>query len=676
MSPYIEDGYDLWLRYRPIKERKIRASYRKQLQEIIVFGYSPTIEIIRKELQLGLTALLGVPDRMRQTWTQQQSSLLVGTPHTSPQIAELGWDAQLAAQGAEGYLIRATRINAQPVIVIAANADLGVLYGTFHFMRLLQTEQSISELDIAECPKLRYRLLNHWDNLDGSIERGYAGRSLWKWDELPEKRDPRYRDYARACASLGINGAVLNNVNASAESLSAAYLAKAAALADEFRPYGVRVFLTAKFSAPMTLGGLPTADPLDKTVCEWWRNKADEIYRSIPDFGGFTVKADSEGQPGPFTYGRNHAEGANMLAGALRPHGGIVMWRAFVYGHGEEDRAKGAYANFQPLDGVFAENVFVQAKNGPIDFQPREPINPLFGAMPRTPLMMEFQITQEYLGHSTHLVYLAPMWKEVLDFDTFACGAGSTVASVIDGSLHGHVLTGVAGVTNIGDDRNWCGHHFAQANWYAFGRLAWNYQLDPAMIAEEWIRATFTNDHDAVAAILGMMAASWEACVNYMTPLGLHHIMREGHHYGPDPAYDEGHRADWRSTYYHRADKAGLGFDRSSNGTNAVEQYAPPVRDLFDNLATCPEKYLLWFHHVAWAHRMRSGRTLWEELVFRYQHGVEEVRCMLETWKTLEGKLDAQRYEDVLRKLSAHLNDAAEWPQVCLPYFQQFSQSE
>lgn len=667
-----EDGYDLWLRYRTIGQPELLAAYCQQLQELVVPGDSSTMEAIRSELQHGVAGLLGRPVDLRQD-RLQQAGLLVGTPETSSQIVALGWDAQIEKQGPEGYLIRSTRMNAHPTIVVAAQHELGALYGSFHLLRLLQTHQPLSGLDIAEHPKIQRRLLNHWDNLDGSIERGYAGRSLWKWEELPDTLDLRYRDYARACASIGLNGAVLNNANASITSLTNEYLHKAAALANVFRPYGIRVFLTAKFSAPMALGDLKTADPLDNTVRRWWKEKTDEIYQIIPDFGGFLVKADSEGQPGPYTYHRNHAEGANMLADALAPHGGIVMWRAFVYGHGETDRAKKAYTDFHPLDDTFADNVFVQVKNGPIDFQPREPIHPLFGSMPHTPLMMEFQITQEYLGQSIHLVYLAPMWKEILDFDTFARGKGSTVARVLDGSLHEYRMTGIAAVANTGDDRNWCGHHFAQANWYAFGRLAWDHRISSAAIAEEWIRATFTNDDRAVGSILNIMMNSWEACVNYMTPLGLHHIMREGHHYGPDPAYNKGYREDWRSTYYHRADAEGLGFDRSSSGSNAVEQYHPPVRDLFNDLATCPEKYLLWFHHVPWTYRMRSERTLWEELVWRYYQGVEEVNRMLETWRELKPHIDEQRYEDILNKLSTQLMHAIEWPQICLPYFQRFS---
>jgi alpha-glucuronidase len=686
------DGYELWLDYRPVQSIERLGAYRESLQSIAVPGDSPTLAAVRAELQRGLTGLLDRPaeagrDRL------QGPGLLAGTPQTSSQIAALGWDEQIEAQGPEGYLIRSVVMGGKPAIVIAAGSELGVLYGSFHLLRLLQTQQPLAGLDVAQRPKVQLRLLDHWDNLNGSVERGYAGQSLWKWEELPGTLDPRYQDYARACASIGVNGVVPNNVNANPVILRSDYLEKAAALADVLRPYGIKVYLSANFASPLRpsdtpgrfgrvdgIGNLDTADPLDPDVGQWWREKADEVYRYIPDFGGFLVKANSEGMPGPFDYGRTHSEGANMLARALAPHGGIVMWRAFVYDpHVDPDRVKRAYKEFVPLDGEFESNVFVQVKNGPLDFQPREPFHPLFGAMPKTPLMMEFQVTQEYLGQSIHLVYLAPMWKEVLDSDTFARGEGSTVAKVIDGSLHGYPMTGVAGVANVGSDRNWCGHHFAQANWYAFGRLAWDHSLSSEQIAEEWIRATFTNDDGAVATIRDMMMGSWEACVNTMTPLGLHHIMREGHHYGPDLEYDAG-REDWNPQYFHRADAAGLGYDRSRSGSNAVEQYFPPLCDLFDEAdwnsprATCPEKYLLWFHHVPWDAEMRSGRTLWDELAWRYYSGVEYVNRMLETWAELKPAIDPQRYEEVLTKLSTQAAHAIEWPQVCLAYFQKFSQ--
>jgi alpha-glucuronidase len=512
---------------------------------------------------------------------------------------------------------------------------------------------------------VRLRVLDHWDNLDGYVERGYAGRSLWEWQTLPEWRDPRYTDYARANASLGINGTVLNNVNANAQSLAPQYLAKAAALANVFRPYGIRVYLSARFSAPIELGGLKTADPLDPGVQRWWRDKADEIYQRIPDFGGFLVKANSEGQPGPQDYGRSHADGANLLADALAPHGGVVMWRAFVYAHDvPADRATQAYTEFAGLDGAFRPNVVLQVKNGPIDFQPREPFHPLFGAMPRTPLMMEFQITKEYLGFATHLVYLGPLFEEVLQADTRAGGKRFTVAQS---------LSGIAGVANIGTDRSWSGSHFDQANWYAFGRLAWNPDQSSRDIAADWAAMTFSADPAVVQPIVGMMMASREAAVNYMTPLGLHHLMARGHHYGPGPWVDGGPRADWTSVYYHRADRNGIGFDRTATGSNAVAQYAPEVAATYADLSQVPEALLLWFHHVPWDHRMASGRPLWDELVGRYSLGVRQVQAMQDTWASLRGKVDAHRYEQVAAFLRIQLREAQWWRDASVAYFQSIS---
>jgi alpha-glucuronidase len=517
-------------------------------------------------------------------------------------------------------------------------------------------------------------MLDHWNNLDGTIERGYAGRSLWDWKALPQTLDPRLRDYARANASVGINGAALNNVNANSQVLTTDYLRKVVAIANAFRPYGVRVYLAARFSAPMDLGGLKTADPLDPDVGRWWKEKADEIYTLIPDFGGFVVKANSEGQPGPRTYNRTHADGANMLAAALAPHKGIVMWRAFVYDMKPDyDRAGAAYENLKPFDGKFAANVLLQVKNGPIDFQPREPFHPLFGAMPKTNLMPELQITQEYLGFSNHLVFLAQMWREFFDSDTYAKGPGSTVLKVVDGSLYNQQLTGIAGVANTGSDRNWTGHHFAQANWYAFGRLAWNPGLASARIADEWIKMTLTRDPEAVSAIARIMLESHEAVVDYMTPLGLHHIMWGGHHYGPAPWWDKEPRTDWNPVYYHRADARGLGFDRTSTGSNTVSQYFPGARERFANLSTCPEKFLLWFHHVAWDYRMRSGRMLWDELALHYQRGVDWVRAARKKWDVLAGSIDAERHEAVSKKLAIQERDAIWWRDACLIYFQTFS---
>src|SRR6185295_13917894 len=569
---------------------------------------------------------------------------LVGTPKSSSVIAGLKWERELSDLGPEGFRIRSVKLGRHTATVIASNGEIGALYGAFHFLRLLQTLQPIGNLNVIQKPRLTLRVLNHWDNLDGTIERGYAGRSLWNWSALPFTVDQRLRDYARANASIGINGSVLNNVNANSQNLSVEYLRKTAAIANVFRFYGVRVYLSARFSAPIELGGLKTADPLDSDVAAWWKKKADEIYLIIPDFGGFVVKANSEGQPGPRTYNRSHAEGANMLAAALAPHGGIVMWRAFVYdAKPGYDRAAAAYDNLQPFDGQFAPNVLLQVKNGPIDFQPREPFHPLFGAMPRTQVMPELQITQEYLGFSNHLVFLAQMWREFLDSDTHAKGPGSTVTKVVDGTLYRQRLTGIAGVANTGTSRNWTGYDMLQANWYAFGRLAWNPHTSPEQIATEWTKMTLTHDANAVTTIVRLMLGSHEAVVNYMTPLGLHHLFWGGHHYGPAPWWDTEKRDDWNPVYYHKADAFGIGFDRTKTGSNTVSQYHLPVRREFSDLQRCPEKFLLWFHHVSWDHRMKSGRTLWDEMALHYQRGVDWVRATRATWATLDHALDPER---------------------------------
>ena len=668
-----EDGYDLWLRYHPIEDENTLEHYRTSISEWVVGGQSETLELVRQELRRGLDGLMDLEIPMAIT-VGRDNALVVGTPGTSPTVASVNLGSALAEAGDEGYVIRTTTVLGRRATIIAANTDAGVLYGVFHFLRLLQMHRRIDDLDIVSAPAIRHRILNHWDNLDRTVERGYAGFSLWDWHRLPDYVDPRYTDYARANASVGINGTVLTNVNANALVLTPMYLEKAAALADVFRPYGIRVYLTARFSAPSEIGGLETADPLDPSVRAWWAAKADEIYRHIPDFGGLLVKANSEGQPGPQDYGRTHAEGANMLADAVAPHGGVVMWRAFVYSSDEpEDRARQAYNEFVPLDGSFRENVLVQVKNGPIDFQPREPFHPLFGAMPETPLMMEFQITKEYLGFSTHLVYLAPLFKEVLDADTYARGEGSSVANVIDGSLHGYERTGIAGVSNIGTDRNWTGSHFDQANWYAFGRLAWDHGLEPEEIAREWIRATFTNDPSFLEPAAKIMLGSREAAVNYMTPLGLHHLMARGHHYGPGPWVSGGPRADWTSVYYHRADSIGIGFDRTRGGSDAVSQYFPPLDEIFGSREEVPPEYLLWFHHVAWDDEMESGRTLWDELVHRYYAGVRSVEAMRETWSSLRDLIDAERYNQVQAFLGIQVREARWWRDACVLYFQTFS---
>jgi alpha-glucuronidase len=667
-----EDGYELWLRYKPVENHVLLNEYRNAIKDVVVFGQSETAEVIKSEITRGLSAML-VRQYPVSSEVSSENVLVIGTPSNSEFIRSLNLVSRLDRLGNEGYLIVETTSKGKKRIVIASNSEVGTLYGAFHFLRLIQSNKPVGALNIEEKPQTTHRLLNHWDNLDRTIERGYAGFSIWDWHKLPDYIDPRYTDYARANASLGINGTVITNVNANALVLTDQYIKKVAALAKVFRPYGIKIYLTARFSAPVEIGGLKTADPLDPQVSDWWKTKIEEIYKAIPDFGGFLVKANSEGQPGPQNYGRNHADGANMLAKALAPHGGVVMWRAFVYDHNvPDDRAKQAYTEFNPLDGKFDENVFVQVKNGAIDFQPREPFHPLFGAMPKTPLMMEFQITQEYTGCATHLVYLAPLYEECLDADTYAKGKGSTVAKVIDGSLDNHRYSGLAGVSNIGNDRNWTGHPFAQSNWYAYGRLAWNPALSSEDIADEWIRQTFSNDTKVIDVLKPMMMQSREAMVDYMTPLGLHHIMARNHHWGPGPWVDGG-RPDWTSLYYHRADSLGIGFNRSSTGSNAVAQYYEPVRQQFDKLETCPENLLLWFHHVPWTCKLKNGQTLWNAICDHYYRGTDAVKQMQKQWQGLKGSIDDQRFDHVSQLLQIQVNESVWWRNACLLYFQQFS---
>lgn len=664
-----EDGYDLWLRYRPLP-----PAAQRQLQADITGIMSPASPSAMErsalsELQRGLAGLAGrMPQNSRSL---RRGSLLIGTA-ASPAVAALG--LSLDGLGPEGYLVRNMHQQGQRITVIAANTDRGVLYGSFALLAHLQRGGKIEGLSISSAPRVRLRMLNHWDNLDGHVERGYAGASLWDWWRLPDVVDPRYTDYARANASIGINSVVVNNVNAVAAILRPEYIAKARALADVLRPWGIRLFLSVRFSSPVELGGLKTADPMDPAVRAWWRARADEIYASIPDFGGFLVKANSEGQPGPIDYGRTHADGANALAEALRPHGGTVLWRAFVYSEKDAtDRAMQAYRQLKPLDGSFASNVVLQVKNGPVDFQPREPFHPLFGAMPKTSLGMEFQITKEYLGFATHLAYLGPLYEEVLRADTHAVGAGSTVARVIDGSLGGGAVTAMAGVANTGRDRNWSGSHFDQANWYAFGRLAWNPELSARDIAADWARMTFSNDSAAVQGIVAMMMGSRETVVNYMTPLGLAHLMGTGHHYGPAPWVADLARPEWNPVYYHRADANGIGFDRTTTGSNALSQYAVPVAAQYAEAGKTPLEYLLWFHHVSWDRRLNTGRSLWEELIHRYDIGVNAVADMQRQWGGLKGRLDAERYAEVAAMLSVQLREAKWWRDASIAYWQSIS---
>ena len=636
------DGHDLWLRKqasRPVK--------------IICKGNSSTLNIARQELTQGWRGA----EEASVTFTLKRDKLIQGDGF---KLSSLG---------------------------IQANTELGILYGVYELLRRQQTGQSVAEE--TSNPSYERRILNHWDNLNGTIERGYAGYSIfWRKGEdslaVTEKDRALWQEYARANASIGINGTVLNNVNASHFTLSAGYLARVKAVADILRPYGIKVYLSIKFSSPALLGGLKTSDPLDPEVVKWWNTKVKEIYTLIPDFGGFLVKANSEGQPGPQDFGRTHADGANMLADALKPYNGIVMWRAFVYSPEEKDRAKQAYLEFMPFDGQFRDNVIIQVKNGPVDFQPREPFSPLFGAMKKTSVMAELQITQEYLGHSIQLVFLAPMWEECLQSDTYQEGQGSTVARSTDGSIYAQKHTAIAGVANIGLDANWCGHHFAQANWYAFGRLAWNNNLKSEKIAEEWIRLTFTPElakqkeistsdwqQHFLIPVKDMMLRSREAAVKYMMPLGLHHIFAGGHHYGPGPwEAPRGVRPDWTPYYYHRADTLEIGFDRTRKGSDAVSQYHEPLASLFDDPATCPEIYLLWFHRLPWTYKMKSGRTLWDELCRHYEDGLLEVRDFQKMWDRAEPYMDTQRFTEVQSKLRRQYRDAQIWKDACLLYFQ------
>ena len=575
--------------------------------------------------------------------------------------------------------------NIQYEATITASNPIGLLYGAYELIRLQNTDayntgsgnqQNFSKaIDETEKPQVGLRILNHWDNLDGSIERGYAGKSIFKWEEIKLGKNgkggsiskslhDRLITYARANASLGINGSVLNNVNASPKMMTAEYINKVRVIANILRPYGIRVYLSINFASPMALGYTKTADPLDKKVQQWWQKKAKEIYAAIPDFGGFLVKANSEGQPGPGDYHRTHADGANMLADAVKPYGGIVMWRSFVYGanHKGEDRVKQAVSEFKDMDGKFRDNVILQSKNGPLDFQPREPYAPIFDNIRQTSQMAEFQITQEYLGQSKHLTYLAPMWKEFFDF------------------VSPMKLKGIAGVANIGDDANWCGHPFSQANWYAFGRLAWNPSLSAEEIAHEWLVQTYENqDEKFTKPVEMMMMTSREACVNYMMPLGLHHIFKFDHHYGPEPdGFIASYPLEWCPVYYHKADAKGIGFDRSSKGTDAVGQYPEPYRSLYDNIATCPEEYLLWFHHVPWTYKMKSGSTLWQELCMKYNMGVAMVEVYRDFWHTsakqyMKGHEQEWQHTDSL--LNVQLENAKEWRNTCLKYFQNYVSS-
>jgi len=653
-----EDGYELWMRYQSLENTHLRQAWADQFDGLVGDTDSPILQAAIEELSMGIRSMVGEDLPLAKTQDSNLPELrleLLSKPDTS--------------LGDEGYRIAYQNEDT----LITANSEEGLLYGSFALLKHLQTAGSPESLPRSSAPRTSIRMLNHWDNLTGTVERGQAGSSLWEWFQLPDYVSPRYHDYARACASVGINGTCLTNVNANATILTPKWLEKVAVIADQLRPYGVQVYLTARFSAPMELAGLETADPLDPEVQAWWAAKVDEIYEYIPDFGGFVVKANSEGQPGPQDYDRDHADGANMLAKPLMKHGGVVMWRAFVYTFIEgEDRHKQANIEFEHLDGEFLPNVYIQIKNGAIDFQPREPFHPLFGKMPQTRQTLEVQIAQEYLGGAIHTTYLGPLWQETLLSDTYQPTSGNTVGSIISGESTSAPQGAITGVANTGDDRNWTGNPLLQLNWYAYGKLAWDYETDTAAIAEEWLRLTFGNDQRIVDALVPMLMQSRETAVNYRTPLGLHHIMAWGHHYGPGPWVAIG-RDDWRSTYYHRADEQGIGFERTADGSDALSQYAPEVAELFGNLDSCPLEYLLWFHHLSWDYEMPSGDTLWNELCKHYQLGVDQVSDMVTTWKALKSRIDSDCYQHVLALLIRQEKEARIWKDACITYFQSFS---
>jgi alpha-glucuronidase len=630
-----------------------------------------------------------------QLWLRNTKTrpLTVNVTKASPMVAIAKQELQQGWQGDEGASIALTIVKDKAIKTggfrltkngVEATTEAGLLYGVYDLLRRQATGQST--MVAVNNPSYQLRVLNHWDNLNGSIERGYAGGSIfWRRNDpftVTEKDKSRWLAYARANASVGINGSVLNNVNASPQMLTAEYIKRVKAIADVLRPYGITVYLSVNFSSPAVLGKLKNSDPLEPAVQKWWKDKAKEIYSLVPDFGGFLVKANSEGQPGPQDFGRTHVDGANMLADAVKPYKGVVMWRAFVYSPNDKDRAKLAYQEFMPFDGQFRDNVIIQVKNGPIDFQPREPFSPLIGAMKKTSVMAEFQVTQEYLGHSTHLVFLSPMWEECLQSDTYQQGRGSTVAKCTDGSIYPQQYTAIAGVSNVGLDSNWTGHHFAQANWYAFGRLAWKNDLKSEQIADEWLKQTYAstngNEKDWEKYFLKptkqMLLDSREAAVNYMMPLGLHHIMSANGHYGPGPWWQpKGMRAEWTPPYYHQATTNGVGFDRTKTGSDAVSQYAEPLASQYNNPATCPEELLLWFHHLPWNHKLKNGRSLWDEMAYRYDKGVQQVRGFQMVWDRAEPYIDSLRFTAVQQKLRAQALNSVVWKDAVLQFFQQYS---
>jgi alpha-glucuronidase len=655
-SANADDGSTLWLKYDLIQDVPVRKGYSKSIKAIVLTEKTGTSQKATNELHNALLGLLGKDISVSNAVNRNKALILK-------------IDSKASVLSKEGFKVRQTEKNT----IITSQTDVGLLYGTFAFIRQIQTLQDISNLHITESPKMQIRMFNHWDKANGTVERGYADSSIWKWFELPERIDTHYIQYEIANASIGINAASINNVNVSSSFLTSEYLEKTKAVSEVLRPYG-KVFISVNFRYPRTLGGLEASDPLDQGMIDWWQAKTDEIHKYIPDFGGYLVKANSEGEPGPQDYGRTHADGANMLANTLKGRNGVVIWRSFVYNADiNGDRFQEAYNQFKPLDGTFHEKVIVQVQNSPIDFMPREPFHPMFGAFPKTPLAMEFQITQEYLGQSTHLTHLAPMFKEVLDFDTFVKGEDSTVARIIDGSLHEYKISVVAGLANSGSDANWTGHPFGQANWHAFGRLAWNYDLSSEQITKEWTHMTLTKDKSPVNQTVDLMMNSLPTYIKYTYPLGLHHMMGEGNHFGAQPWLEKSGRPDWTSIYCHRADSEGLGFDRTGKPSNALSLYNPAVHKQWNNPTTMDLNYLMWFHHVPWDFKLSTSRTMWNEIMSRYHEGPEEVKNMQGKWKAHQPFIDSETYDNIKGRLGIQYRESINWRDACCLYFKEFS---
>jgi alpha-glucuronidase len=665
-----KDYDSCWLRYERIEDEALAEQYRYWCRNLVVYGSSSIIDSAKEELMAGISSMLRISPTVSND-PQGSPSVVMAAFSEGQSLADKRlWDEL----DEEGYLLKTVDREGGPSLLLLGKSDKGVLYAVFHLLRLMQTGRPLHPLEIVENPRNRLRMINHWDNLDGSVERGYAGRSIIYQNHQITRRLDRIRDYARLLASTGINAISINNVNvdpAECRLITGSLLPDVARLADVFRAYGIQTYLSVNFASPMWIGSLSTADPLDPEVKKWWRDRVEEIYRHIPDFGGFLVKADSERQPGPLTYNRNHAEGANMLAEALRPYGGLVIWRCFVYNFQDwrdrsTDRARAAYDHFKPLDGQFLDNVVLQIKNGPMDFQVREPVSPLFGAMERTNQMLELQITQEYTGQQKDLCFLVPQWKEVLDFDTYAKGKGSTVKAVVGGEVFPCRMSGIAGVSNVGDDQNWTGHTLAQANLYGFGRLTWNPDLSAEEIADEWVRLTFGHDPLVVETIREMLLESWRVYESYTAPLGVGWMVKPGHHYGPDV---DGYEYSCWGTY-HYADHKGIGVDRTvKTGTGFTGQYFSPNREMYESLETCPDELLLFFHHVPYTHRLKSGETVIQHIYNTHFEGVERVEDFIRRWTRLNGKIDAERHEHVLEKFRGQLENAKEWRDVINAYF-------